>query len=101
VGDERRRAAGDSDLPAVSVQTTLGQDYLPNRVGTAPGVTLGLAIAAGGALAPGFGVIADHFGLHTALAALLVMAPIALFITLHLPERQDILPMATQARTSS
>jgi FSR family fosmidomycin resistance protein-like MFS transporter len=84
-----------------SVQTTLGQDYLPHRVGTASGVTLGLAIAAGGAFAPGFGVIADHFGLHTALAALLMMAPIALVITLQLHERQDILQMVAQTGTSS
>lgn len=69
-----------------SVQTTLGQDYLPNRIGTASGVTLGLAIATGGVLAPAFGVVADHFGLHTALAVLLVLSPIALLITRRLPE---------------
>jgi FSR family fosmidomycin resistance protein-like MFS transporter len=69
-----------------AVQTTLGQDYLPNRLGTASGVTLGLAIAAGGMFAPVFGVIADHFGLHTAIAVLLVLSPLALLITLRLPE---------------
>jgi hypothetical protein len=30
--------------------------------------------------------IADHFGLHTALAALIVLSPIALLITRQLPE---------------
>src|SRR3712207_7479681 len=38
-----------------SVQTTLGQELLPNRVGTASGVTLGLAVSAGGAVTPLFG----------------------------------------------
>jgi FSR family fosmidomycin resistance protein-like MFS transporter len=74
-----------------SVQTTLGQDYLPNRIGTASGVTLGLAIATGGAFAPGFGVIADHFGLRIALAGLLMLTPVALLITTQLRERKDIL----------
>jgi FSR family fosmidomycin resistance protein-like MFS transporter len=69
-----------------AVQTTLGQDYLPNRLGTASGVTLGLAIAAGGMFAPVFGVIADHSGLHTAIAVLLVLSPLALLISLRLPE---------------
>jgi FSR family fosmidomycin resistance protein-like MFS transporter len=69
-----------------AVQTTLGQDYLPNRLGTASGVTLGLAIAAGGMFAPLFGVVGDHFGLHTAMAMLLILAPGALLITLRLPE---------------
>lgn len=69
-----------------AIQTTLGQDYLPNRLGTASGVTLGLAIAAGGMFAPAFGVIADHAGLHTAIAILLVLSPLALLIILRLPE---------------
>jgi MFS family permease len=36
-----------------AIQVTLGQDYLPNRVGTASGVSLGLAITIGGLLSPG------------------------------------------------
>ncbi len=54
-------------------------------VGTASGLTLGLAIAVGDVLAPAFGAIADHFSLHTALAALIVLSPIALLITRQLP----------------
>ena len=73
-----------------SVQTTLGQDYLPNRVGTASGVTLGLAVASGGVLAPAFGVVADHFGLHTALAVLLVLSPLALLVSRQLPEPRHL-----------
>lgn len=72
-----------------AVQTTLGQDYLPNRLGTASGVTLGLAIAAGGMFAPVFGVIGDHYGLHTAIALLLALPPIALLITFRLPETRQ------------
>jgi len=44
-----------STLPAavdLPVTVTLGQDYLPGRIGTSSGVTLGLAISTGGLLAP-------------------------------------------------
>ena len=70
-----------------AVQTTLGQEYLPNRVGTALGVTLGLAVSAGGAFAPLFGKIADLQRLTTALTLVLILPPIALLLSLRLKER--------------
>ena len=59
-----------------SLHVTLGQDYLPGRAGTASGVTLGLAVSAGGLATPVLGVIADRVGLAAAIAALTLM-PIA------------------------
>jgi FSR family fosmidomycin resistance protein-like MFS transporter len=56
-----------------SLQITLAQDYLPSRVGTASGVTLGLAISVGGITSPLLGTIADHTSLRTALAPLIVL----------------------------
>jgi FSR family fosmidomycin resistance protein-like MFS transporter len=55
-----------------AVQVTLGQDYLPSRIGTASGVTLGLALSVGGLAAPLFGVLADSHGLPVTLAVLAV-----------------------------
>ena len=69
-----------------AIQTTLGQDYLPNRLGTASGVTLGMAITAGGMFARVFGVIVDLFGLHAGLSLLLILPPSVLLISLKLPE---------------
>jgi FSR family fosmidomycin resistance protein-like MFS transporter len=70
----------------VSVQVTLGQEYLPSRVGTASGVTLGLAVSAGGIAAPLFGLVADAHGLPVTLALLLTLPVVALLLCRRLPE---------------
>jgi FSR family fosmidomycin resistance protein-like MFS transporter len=70
----------------VSVQVTLGQEYLPNRVGTASGVTLGLAVSAGGLVAPLLGLLADARGLPLTLGVLLVLPVVAFLLTRRLPE---------------
>ncbi|MFH9959559.1 MFS transporter [Streptomyces roseolus] len=54
-----------------AAQVTLAQDYLPHRPGTASGLTLGLAMAAGGLCSPLFGWLADSSGLPAAFYALL------------------------------
>ncbi|MFF7356295.1 MFS transporter [Streptomyces filipinensis] len=56
-----------------SLQVTLGQDYLPSRVGTASGITLGLAVSVGGLASPLIGRLADATSLRTALAPLVLM----------------------------
>jgi MFS family permease len=73
-----------------SLTVTLGQDYLPSRIGASSGVTLGLAISVGGLLAPAFGAIADATSLHLALITLLAFPPAALALALRLrdPARQ-------------
>jgi len=64
-----------------AVQVTLGQDFLPNRIGIASGVTLGLATSAGGVAAPLFGLLADTYGLPTALGATAVFPAVACALT--------------------
>jgi len=59
-----------------AVLVKLGQDYLPNRPGTAAGVTLGLAVSVGGLIAPAFGVLADSDG-PQGVFALLCLVPLA------------------------
>jgi MFS transporter, FSR family, fosmidomycin resistance protein len=56
-----------------SLFVTLGQDYLPGRIGTASGVTLGLAVSVGGVTAPALGAIAEATTLPTALALLITL----------------------------
>lgn len=60
-----------------SLHVTLGQDFLPRRVGTAGGVTLGLAVSVGGLASPVVGAIAEAATLRTALACLIVFAVLA------------------------
>jgi MFS transporter, FSR family, fosmidomycin resistance protein len=70
---------------ANSVVVVMGQDYLPNRVGLAAGVTLGLSMTIGGMLTPVLGTIADRYGLSTAmfLVALVPALAFAMSLTLH------------------
>ncbi|MFJ6661825.1 MFS transporter [Streptomyces sp. NPDC091377] len=59
-----------------ALHITLGQDCLPRRVGTASGVTLGLAVSAGGLAAPALGALADATTLRTALVPLVALPAI-------------------------
>ncbi|MBO0689411.1 MAG: MFS transporter [Candidatus Dormibacteraeota bacterium] len=68
-----------------SVMVVLGQEYLPNRIGTASGVTLGLAISIGGLATPALGAIGDHFGLRTLLVVLAGLIVVAILFALTLP----------------
>jgi FSR family fosmidomycin resistance protein-like MFS transporter len=64
-----------------AVQVTLGQDFLPNRIGIASGVTLGVATSAGGVAAPLFGWLADKYGLPVALGTIAVFPAVACALT--------------------
>lgn len=70
-----------------SVQTTLGQEYLPHHLGTASGVTIGLSVSAGGAIAPVLGAIAENYGVRAAFLSLLVLPVVALFAASRLREQ--------------
>ncbi len=68
------------------VMVVMGQEYLPNRVGLAAGVTLGLSMTVGGLFAPVFGSIADHYGLSAALRILCIVPVLGFFVSLTLRE---------------
>ncbi|MEV5878418.1 MFS transporter [Streptomyces sp. NPDC052101] len=69
-----------------SLQVTLGQDYLPSRVGTAGGITLGLAVSVGGLASPLIGRLADATSLRTALASLVLMPVLSWLLLRTMPE---------------
>jgi FSR family fosmidomycin resistance protein-like MFS transporter len=69
-----------------SLQVTLAQDYLPSRVGTASGITLGLTVSIGGLISPVIGTLADRTSLQTALTPLISMPLLAWLLFRTLPE---------------
>ncbi|WP_249123863.1 MFS transporter [Saccharopolyspora erythraea] len=73
-----------------SLHVTLGQDYLPNRVGTAGGVTLGLAVSVGGVAAPAVGAIAEHASLQVALGVLIAFPVLAWVFARSLSEPRSL-----------
>lgn len=79
-----------------SVFVLLGQNYLPNRIGTASGVTVGLAVSIGGLANPLLGWLADATSLRMALTALLVLPMVALIVSafLRMPEHVRARPLA-------
>lgn len=73
-----------------SPSVSMGQQFLPNHVGLASGITLGLAVSIGGMAAPLLGWLADHHGLRSVFLAIaavgVVVALIAFFIPKKLPQ---------------
>lgn len=65
-----------------SLQVTLGQDFLPRHMGTASGITLGLAVSVGGLASPVIGALADTYGLEQALLPLIALPLIAFLVLL-------------------
>jgi FSR family fosmidomycin resistance protein-like MFS transporter len=63
----------------------LGQEYLPNRVGLASGVTLGLAVSVGGMCAPLLGRLGDRYGMGIVVMILLGLLVMAAAQTYALP----------------
>jgi FSR family fosmidomycin resistance protein-like MFS transporter len=77
-----------SNIP-FAVLVKLGQDYLPSRPGTAAGVTLGLALSAGGLFMPLLGFVADHHGPRGALIVLACVTVVAIIVSTALREPDD------------
>jgi MFS transporter, FSR family, fosmidomycin resistance protein len=69
-----------------AVLIKLGQDYLPDRPGTAAGVTLGLAVSAGGLFMPLLGLVADDHGPQGAFVVLATIPVLAIAVSALLRE---------------
>ena len=74
----------------VAPMVVLGQTYLPNRVGLASGVTLGLALSFGGMVTPLLGWIADNHGLKTAVSVVAFLPVVCVLLALTLPEPKKV-----------
>ncbi|MDR3176202.1 MAG: MFS transporter [Desulfovibrio sp.] len=72
-------------VPA-SPMVVMGQKYLPNRIGLASGVTLGLAVSVGGIAAPVLGKVADAHGLPPVMYIVAAVALLPAILSFALPE---------------
>jgi FSR family fosmidomycin resistance protein-like MFS transporter len=68
-----------------SITVVLGEEFLPNRIGIASGVTLGAAIGIGGITAALLGGLADAAGLTPVLMVIAALPLPALACALALP----------------
>ena len=75
-----------------SVFVILSQDYLPNRIGTASGVTIGLAVSIGGLFSPLLGWLADSTSLRFTLSTLISLPILALLLSalMHEPATAEL-----------
>lgn len=67
-----------------SLHLTLAQDYLPQHIGTASGVTLGLTVSFGGLVSPAIGALADRTSLLIALTPLMLFGALGLLFLMPL-----------------
>ncbi len=77
-----------------SSMIAMGQSFLPNHIGFASGISLGLAVSVGGVFAPVIGKIGDTYGIMAAMYTVVGIAFLALSLTLLLPghEKQPKAP---------
>ena len=71
---------------SAGVIVVMGQEYLPQRIGVASGVTLGLAVTIGGLAAPFFGWIGDRYGLIAVFTAVAFFALLSLAGSFFMPK---------------
>ena len=76
--------AGMSLLASFSVTVVFAQELLPQQLGLASGLTLGLAFGAGGLGVAMSGLMADLLGLHTSLWILVLLPGLAGLLALRL-----------------
>ncbi|MCW3013915.1 MAG: Major Facilitator Superfamily [Solirubrobacterales bacterium] len=72
-------------IATFSISVVMGQAYLPNHLGVASGVTLGLAIGIGGLAASALGLLADAAGPRAPLEALIAVPLVGLVCVVALP----------------
>ena len=71
---------------AFSPSVALGQKFLPNHIGLASGITMGLASSFGGVVSPMLGKVADNAGLPVVMWILVAVAAAACVSSFFVPD---------------
>lgn len=72
-----------------AAQITLSHSYLPNRIGIASGVTLGLTLSFGGLISPLLGKLADATSVQTVFFVASGLIIVGMFLSFILKERNN------------
>lgn len=84
-GDVALVFAGAAVISTFGVTTVLSQEYLPSRIATASGLSVGLAIGLGGIFAVSLGAVADSVDLETAVLATALGPALGALVAFTLP----------------
>lgn len=84
-GDVALVLAGAAIISTFGVTTVLSQEFLPSRIATASGLSVGLAIGLGGIFAISLGAVADSINLRTAVLATAAGPALGALVALALP----------------
>ncbi|MDR3236885.1 MAG: MFS transporter [Spirochaetia bacterium] len=71
---------------AYSSTIVLGQKFLPNHIGMAAGISLGVAISVGGMATPILGLIGDNYGLEATLLCVAALSVIGAIFSYIIPK---------------
>jgi FSR family fosmidomycin resistance protein-like MFS transporter len=85
---------GFAVISTFAVTVVLGQELLPNNVGLASGLTMGLGIGMGGVGTTLLGWVADHLGLPAVFHVMLLFPLLGLLFALFLPGRRELKRMS-------
>jgi len=66
----------------------MGQRYLPNHIGFASGITLGLIVSVGGIFTPILGKIGDTYGLTATFVAVCAVCAFSFILSLFLSDAE-------------
>jgi len=80
--------AGALLVSGFGLTTFMGQEYLPSRIATASGMTVGLTMGFGGVAAVLLGVVADSVDLRTALLVTAAAPAVGALVALLLPRER-------------
>jgi FSR family fosmidomycin resistance protein-like MFS transporter len=77
--------AGATTVSSFGLTTIMGQEYLPSRIATSSGMTVGFAMGLGGVAVVLLGVVADAVDLKAALFVTAVAPALGVLVALRLP----------------
>ena len=81
---------GPSLFLPFAAQITLSHSFLPNRIGMASGVTLGLTLSLGGLVSPLLGSMADQRSVRSVFVVIAVLLAVGFVLSFVLKERSGL-----------